>query len=151
MGPCCGRIQPLTSGVWKGNWSADEKLSPMEKIQLQNSDLISFHNYGQPRNSKSESSGYSAMAVRFFATEYMARGNKSTFQGSLPIAKKYHVAAYNWGLVAGKSADSFAVGFLAEALRRSRTRKSGFTKCSARMARHYKQEEADFHPPDRRP
>ena len=33
----------------------------------------------------------------------MARGNGSTFQGSLPIAKKYHVAAINWGLVAGKT------------------------------------------------
>lgn len=36
-------------------------------------------------------------------TEYMARGNKSTFQGTLPIAKKYKVAAINWGLVAGKT------------------------------------------------
>jgi len=33
----------------------------------------------------------------------MARGNKSTFQGSLPVAKKYKVAAINWGLVAGKT------------------------------------------------
>jgi hypothetical protein len=33
----------------------------------------------------------------------MARGNKSTFQGTLPIAKKDRVAAYNWGLVAGKT------------------------------------------------
>jgi hypothetical protein len=36
-------------------------------------------------------------------TEYMARGNGSTFQGTLPITKKYHVAAINWGLVAGKT------------------------------------------------
>ena len=36
-------------------------------------------------------------------TEYMARGNGSTFQGSLPIAKKYNVAAYNWGFVVGKT------------------------------------------------
>jgi hypothetical protein len=35
--------------------------------------------------------------------QYMARGNGTTFQGSLPIAKKYHVAAINWGLVAGKT------------------------------------------------
>ena len=33
----------------------------------------------------------------------MARGNGSTFQGSLPIAKKYNVAAFNWGFVAGKT------------------------------------------------
>lgn len=36
-------------------------------------------------------------------TEYMARGNGSTFEGSLPVLKKHHVAAYNWGLVAGKT------------------------------------------------
>jgi len=33
----------------------------------------------------------------------MARGNGSTFEGSLPIAKRYKVAAINWGLVQGKS------------------------------------------------
>ena len=33
----------------------------------------------------------------------MARPNGSTFEGILPIAKKYKVAAYNWGLVAGKT------------------------------------------------
>ena len=33
----------------------------------------------------------------------MARGNESTFEGSLPVAKQYRVAAINWGLVAGKS------------------------------------------------
>jgi hypothetical protein len=36
-------------------------------------------------------------------TEYMARSNGSTFQGTLPIAKKYNVAAFNWGLVNGKT------------------------------------------------
>jgi hypothetical protein len=33
----------------------------------------------------------------------MARGNKSTFSGTLPVAMKYKVAAINWGLVAGKT------------------------------------------------
>ena len=33
----------------------------------------------------------------------MARGNGSTFDTILPIAKHYNVAAINWGLVAGKS------------------------------------------------
>jgi hypothetical protein len=36
-------------------------------------------------------------------TEYMARGNGSTFQGSFPIAQKYKMAAINWGFVAGKT------------------------------------------------
>ena len=36
-------------------------------------------------------------------TEYMARPMGSTFDLILPIAKKHHVAAINWGLVAGKT------------------------------------------------
>jgi hypothetical protein len=33
----------------------------------------------------------------------MARGNGSTFDGSLPIGKKYNVAMINWGFVDGKT------------------------------------------------
>ena len=33
----------------------------------------------------------------------MARSEGSTFDGSLPIAREYNVAAINWGLVAGKT------------------------------------------------
>ena len=40
--------QPLTSGVWKGNWSDPAKESTTTKIQLAESDVISFHNYGWP-------------------------------------------------------------------------------------------------------
>ena len=39
--------QPLTSGVWKGDWSSPDKLGPTEKIQIELSDVISFHNYDQ--------------------------------------------------------------------------------------------------------
>ena len=35
--------------------------------------------------------------------EYMARGNHSTFAGSLPILKRHNVGAINWGLVQGKA------------------------------------------------
>jgi len=36
-------------------------------------------------------------------TEYMARGNGSTFDGTLPVAKRLNVGAINWGFVAGKT------------------------------------------------
>ncbi len=36
-------------------------------------------------------------------TEYLARPQGSTIEGILPIAKRRNVAAYNWGLVAGKT------------------------------------------------
>ncbi len=95
--------QPLTSGVWKGDWSSDAKLSAIEKIQLDNSDVISFHNYDKPEEFEAHIQWLQRYHRPIFCTEYMARGNGSTFAGSLPIAKKYRVAAINWGFVAGKT------------------------------------------------
>src|ERR1700712_1285547 len=34
-----GPTQPLTSAIWLGNWSADHKLSPIQKVQTANSDI----------------------------------------------------------------------------------------------------------------
>jgi hypothetical protein len=98
-----GVEQPLTSGVWRGDWSADAKLSPMERIQLEQSDVISFHNYDDGQAFEKRINSLKRYQRPILCTEYMARGNGSTFQGSLPIAKKYNVAAFNWGFVAGKT------------------------------------------------
>ncbi len=95
--------QPLTSGVWKGDWSSTEKLTPMEKAQLELSDIISFHNYSQPEDFEKHVQWLEAYNRPILCTEYLARGNKSTFEGILPIAKQHKVAAINWGLVAGKT------------------------------------------------
>ncbi len=98
-----GVQQPLTSGVWKGDWSSDDKLSPMERIQLENSDVISFHNYDSGTEFEKRITWLTRLHRPIICTEYMARGNGSTFQGSLPIAKQHHVGAINWGFVAGKT------------------------------------------------
>jgi Cellulase (glycosyl hydrolase family 5) len=98
-----GATQPLTSGVWKGDWSSPEKLEPMAKLQLELSDVISFHDYSGPQIFEQRVLSLQQYHRPTFCTEYMARGNGSTFQGSLPIAKKYKAAAINWGLVAGKT------------------------------------------------
>jgi len=98
-----GATQPLTSGVWEGNWSAEDKLSPMAKIQIANSDVISFHNYDNAAEFEKRIVWLERYHRPIICTEYMARGNGSTFEGSLPVAKKYHVGAINWGLVAGKT------------------------------------------------
>src|ERR1700722_10911591 len=37
--------QPLTSGVWKGKWAPDSALGDMERFQLQNSNVNTFHSY----------------------------------------------------------------------------------------------------------
>ena len=98
-----GAEQPLTSGVWKGDWSSDAKLTPMERLQLGHSDVISFHNYDSGAEFEKRILWLQRLKRPIICTEYMARGNGSTFQGSLPVAKKYNVGAINWGFVAGKT------------------------------------------------
>ena len=95
--------QPLTCGVWKGDYSSDDKLDQMQRVQLEQSDIISFHSYDPPEEFEKRIKWLQRYNRPILCTEYMARGNKSTFQGSLPIAKQYKVAAINWGLVAGKT------------------------------------------------
>jgi hypothetical protein len=99
-----GPDQPLTSGVWEDNdWSPLDKLGPLERVQLEMSDVISFHNYDVPGLFERRLKSLLGYHRPILCTEYMARGNGSTFQGILPIAKKYKVAAMNWGFVAGKT------------------------------------------------
>ena len=95
--------QPLTSGVWVGDWSNPDKESPTTKIQLAESDIISFHNYDWPEVFEARIQSLLPLHRPLICTEYMARGNGSTFDTILPLAKRYHVAAINWGFVAGKT------------------------------------------------
>jgi hypothetical protein len=96
-------VQPLTCGIWKGDWSSFEKLTPIEQIQVSESDVVSFHSYDSPQEFEKRVKWLQAYNRPLLCTEYMARGNNSTFKGIMPVAKKYRVAAYNWGFVAGKS------------------------------------------------
>jgi hypothetical protein len=98
-----GPDQPLTAGVWRGDWSSKEKLSAFDKVQLELSDVISFHNYDGAAELEKRVGWLQAHGRPLLCTEYMARGNGSTFASSLPVLKKNKVAAINWGLVAGKS------------------------------------------------
>jgi Cellulase (glycosyl hydrolase family 5) len=95
--------QPLTSGVWTGDWSDPGKESAVAKIQLEESDVITFHDYGWPEVFEARIKSLQKYGRPIICTEYMARGAGSTFDNDLPIAKKYNVGAINWGLVAGKT------------------------------------------------
>lgn len=94
-----GPSQPLTSGVWSGKTLYDDAHA---RIQIENSDVISFHDYQTP-----EKFGAKLLDLPrdrpLFLTEFMARTPGSTFEGILPIAKREKIAAYCWGLVAGRS------------------------------------------------
>jgi hypothetical protein len=96
--------QPLTSGVWrKQDYSDAAKLSPMEHLQLENSDVITFHNYDPPEKMQATIHSLRHYDRPLICTEYMARPRGSTFEAILPLLKKENVGAYNWGFVSGKT------------------------------------------------
>ena len=95
--------QPLTSAPYAGNWSDPKQETQTVKIQLAESDIITFHDYGWPEVFEAHIKELQPLGRPIICTEYMARGAGSTFDGSLPIAKRYKVGAINWGLVAGKT------------------------------------------------
>jgi len=96
--------QPLTSGVYEVDTSADESaLDELERIQLRESDIITFHNYSWPESFKSEIAWLRRFHRPVICTEYMARSVGSTFDTILPIARQERVGAINWGFVAGKT------------------------------------------------
>lgn len=95
--------QPLTSGVWDIDFEKGTAFNKLQRTQLENSDVISFHNYSWPEVFGKEVVFLQKFNRPVICTEYMARSAGSTFDTVLPLAKKYHVGAINWGFVAGKT------------------------------------------------
>jgi hypothetical protein len=103
-------IQPLTSGVFDGgDWSPANAmhLTSIQRTQLEQSDILSFHSYSWPEEFENRIRQIKAYGRPVFCTEYMARGAGSTIDGSLPLGKQYRVAMYNWGFVDGKTQTRF--------------------------------------------
>ena len=105
--------------------------------------MISFHNYGPPEDFEKRVQSRSNTTVRFSAPNILARPTGSTFQAILPIAKKYSVAAYNWGLVAGKTQtylpwDSWQQPYV------NRAPSLWFHEIFTTNGKPYSQEEVDF-------
>jgi hypothetical protein len=95
--------QPLTSGVWQGAWADTTQRSTIAGIQLDNSDVISFHCYGAPGAFEARIAELEPLQRPILCTEYLARSLGSSVEGVLPIAQRHNVGAFNWGLVAGKT------------------------------------------------
>jgi hypothetical protein len=95
--------QPVTAGVWIGNWADAGKLSPFEQVMLEQSDVISFHNYGKLEDLKKCVENLRRYNRPILCTEYMARPSGSSFDLNLAYMKEQKVGAYNWGFVDGKT------------------------------------------------
>src|ERR1700681_2430244 len=82
-----GASQPLTSALWipEDDWSSERRMKPIERIQISQSDIVSFHNYQNP----SEFQRHLRLLMRYrrpiILSEYLARSFGSTIEGILPI------------------------------------------------------------------
>jgi hypothetical protein len=95
-------LQPLSVGVW------NKSLTDLNVFQLENSDIITYHNYDGPESHQNAIDTLKQFKRPMVCTEYMARRNNSLFTNIMPILKKENVGAINWGLVAGKSNTKYA-------------------------------------------
>ena len=102
MGSFGAPTQPLTSGVWHGDWSSTAMMTPLPNPDEQ-SDVVSFHNYGWPEDFEAHVKMLEQFHRPLICTEYMARGAGSTFDTVLPVAHENHVGAINWGLVQARA------------------------------------------------
>ena len=106
--------QPLTSGVWDVDTSLDESaLDELERIQLRESDIITFHNYSWPEVFKSEIHWLRQFHRPVICTEYMARSVGSTFDTILPVRQAGARGRHQLGIRRGEDSDVFSVGVVA--------------------------------------
>ena len=93
--------QPLTMGPFGG---------PAEfgRRQLELSDVISFHFYGNYDGLRGQIADYKKHLRPVINTEWMARLQGSQWATDLPLFKQEAVGCYNWGLVNGRTQCQFA-------------------------------------------
>jgi endo-1,4-beta-mannosidase len=81
-------VQPLTSGLYDGDWISVAAMPAVARIQFEQSDFITFHNYGWPEEFERRIKQLEQSHRPVVCTEYMARGAGSTFDTVLPIARQ---------------------------------------------------------------
>ena len=94
--------QPLTAGVWDGDWSDPNGITDLDAFMLQNMDINSFHSYSDATVVAGQITDLQGYGRPLLCTEYMARPMDSTFENILPLFATEHVGGYNWGFVNGK-------------------------------------------------
>ncbi len=107
-----GPSQPLTSGLWTSwhkCWHPDslQNADLTSRIQLEQSDIVTFHHYGGPQDFEKSARDLKAYGRPLICTEYLARGNGSTLEAIVPIGKKLNIGLINWGFADGKEQTKF--------------------------------------------
>ena len=95
--------QPITSAPWNRN----EVLS---SIMLENSDIITFHQYPVPDPGRFKETGRPVICTEWMIRIRGSRVHENIFANTLPVLKEKRVGSYSWGLVNGRSQAQFQWG-----------------------------------------
>ena len=89
--------QPLTTCWNRGAYE--------EEPAMKWADIVTFHHYNDPASLETLIAKLRKGAPNrpMMCTEYLYRKGGSRFQTNLPLFRKQHIGAINWGLVAGKT------------------------------------------------
>ena len=96
--------QPISSGIW----NQDDKFCSLNAFQIENSDVITYHNYNDVADHQTEIKYLKMLNRPLICTEYMARKHNSLFKTIMPMLKSNKIVAINWGFVSGKTNTIFA-------------------------------------------
>lgn len=96
--------QPISAGVW----SDGPNFKELNRFQLENSDVITYHNYSYIDDHRKTIDTLRKYGRPLICTEYMARRNGSLFQLIMPLLKQENIGAINWGFVSGKTNTIYA-------------------------------------------
>lgn len=98
--------QPLTATVVTNPFVRPKrhmKRLPLISFICENSDIMSFHSYDDSTAMADFITLMKGYNRPVFCTEYLGRQRGSTFESSLPLLKADKVAAYSFGLAAGRT------------------------------------------------
>lgn len=93
--------QPITSGIWFKNKKIND-------IILDNSDIITFHNYLKAKKVKKYIQQLKSYGRPLICTEWLRRKVDNNFENLFGYFYQEKVGAYNWGLVSGKTQTIFS-------------------------------------------
>ncbi len=94
-------LQPVTTGCW--SWPATHSYSAVEQFALENSDVVSYHNYWTYESNIAQIVELRKFGRPLLNTEWLCRGNHNDIQELFPLFFLEKIGCWNWGFVAGLS------------------------------------------------
>lgn len=95
-------IQPLTAAIWSCDEGDFDNMPEIERFCLENSDIISYHNYKSYEKNIVEIKRLKKLERPIINTEWLNRCAGNSVELMFPLFYLENIGCYNWGFVAGK-------------------------------------------------